>query len=134
MISDWHPLVIHFPIALISSSVAFDFLYYIRKDDGLILVSWWTMFFGLISSIFAIITGIIDDSLIGHLGAVWPLWDNHGAMQIFSTICFSVLFYLRTYRPNVIKEGKPAFLLISGVCVLILFYGAHLGAALSGRI
>ena len=70
MISDWHPLVIHFPIALISSSVAFDFLYYIRKDDGLILASWWTMFFGLISSIFAIITGIIDDYLIGLLGAV----------------------------------------------------------------
>ena len=134
MINDWHPLVIHFPIALISSSVAFDFLYLIRKDSGLLIASWWTMFFGLVSSVFAITTGIMDDTLIGHLGAVWPLWNNHGVMQIFSTICFSLLFYFRTYRSDLIKEGKLPFLLISAVCVLLLFYGAHLGAALSGRI
>tara|TARA_B100001142_G_scaffold11306_2_gene10822 strand:+ start:606 stop:1010 length:405 start_codon:yes stop_codon:yes gene_type:complete len=134
MISDWHPLVIHFPIALISSSVAFDFLYLIKKDSGLIAASWWTMFFGLISTVVAIITGIVDDSLIGHLGAVWPLWHNHGAMQILSTICFSVLFYFRTFHPSKIKEGKLPFLLIYAACVLLLFYGAHLGASLSGRI
>ena len=134
MISDWHPLVIHFPIALISSSVAFDFLYLIKKDSGLIAASWWTMFFGLISTVVAIITGIVDDSLIGHLGAVWPLWHNHGAMQILSTICFSVLFYFRTYHPRKIKEAKLPFLLIYAACVLLLFYGAHLGASLSGRI
>ena len=134
MISDWHPLVIHFPIALISSSVAFDFLYLIKKDSSLIAASWWTMFFGLISTVVAIITGIVDDSLIGHLGAVWPLWHNHGAMQILSTICFSVLFYFRTYHPSKIKGAKLPFLLIYAACVLLLFYGAHLGASLSGRI
>ena len=86
MITDWHPLIIHFPIALISTSVAFDCLHFILKRDDLLSASWWTMFFGLISSLAAVASGIIDDSLIGHFGAVWPLWQNHGAMQIFTII------------------------------------------------
>ena len=82
MITDWHPLIIHFPIALISTSVAFECLHFILKRDDLLSASWWTMFFGLISSLAAVASGIIDDSLIGHFGAVWPLWQNHGAMQL----------------------------------------------------
>ena len=46
MITDWHPLIIHFPIALISTSVAFECLHFILKRDDLLSASWWTMFLG----------------------------------------------------------------------------------------
>ena len=94
MITDWHPLIIHFPIALISTSVAFECLHFILKRDDLLSASWWTMFFGLISSLAAVASGIIDDSLIGHFGAVWPLWQNHGAMQILTISLFGFVFYI----------------------------------------
>ena len=90
MITDWHPLIIHFPIALISTSVAFECLHFILKRDDLLSASWWTMFFGLIASLAAVASGIIDDSLIGHFGAVWPLWQNHGAMQILTIALFGL--------------------------------------------
>ena len=95
MISDWHPLVIHFPIALISTSVAFDYLFYFTNRKDISSASWWTMFAGLVSSLAAIASGIIDDSLIGHLGSVWPIWYNHGAMQIIAVIGFALLFYFK---------------------------------------
>lgn len=79
MISDWHPLVIHFPIALLSTSVVFDFIYYYSKNKDLLVASWWILLTGLIASIAAIASGIIDDSLIGHFGAVWPIWYNQKA-------------------------------------------------------
>ena len=78
MFLDLHPLVIHFPIALFSSAVLFDFIAVIFKKDELLITSWWVMLLALFSSAFSIITGLIDDSLIGHLFATFPLWENHG--------------------------------------------------------
>ena len=134
MISDWHPLVIHFPIALISTSVAFDYLYYFTNRQDISSASWWTMFAGLVSSLAAIASGIIDDSLIGHFGSVWPIWYNHGAMQIITVIGFALLFYFKTSQEESYKKYTIYYLLSAAILVVILFYGAHLGAQLSGRI
>ena len=134
MISDWHPLVIHFPIALISTSVALDYLFYFTNRQDISSASWWMMFTGLTSSLVAIASGIIDDSLIGHLGSVWPIWYNHGAMQIIAVIGFALLFYFKTSKEELYKKYTIYYLLSATILVAILFYGAHLGAQLSGRL
>jgi len=134
MISDWHPLVIHFPIALISTSVVFDFIFYFSNNKDLLVASWWTMLAGLIASLAAIASGIIDDSLIGHFGSVWPIWHNHGAVLNVSIIGFTILFYFKTTNPDSYKKNNTSYLLCSFLLVAVLFYGAHLGALLSGRI
>ena len=90
MFLDLHPLVIHFPIALLSSAVLFDFIAVIFKKDELLITSWWVMLLGLFSSTFSIITGLIDDNLIGHLFTTSPLWENHGLMQIISILILNI--------------------------------------------
>ena len=133
MITDFHLLVIHFPIALLSIAVLFDFLFYFTKKVDLVGASWWTMFFGVISCFVAVITGFVSDSLYEHLFDTWPLWENHGMVQILSFLLFVLLFYIKVYHPNTIKHYPITYLIISGLFVLVLFYGAHLGAVLSGR-
>ena len=91
------------------------------------------MFFGLISSLAAVASGIIDDSLIGHFGAVWPLWQNHGAMQILTIALFGLVFYFKNSKPKLSEEYSRYFVLAEVLLVGVLFYGAHLGAVLSGR-
>ena len=86
MIFDFHPLVIHFPIALFSAAIFFDLLYLIFNNDDFKTGGWWTMLFALVSSSAAIATGIIDDTFVGHLGTVFPIWLNHGWVQFFSCI------------------------------------------------
>tara|TARA_B100001989_G_scaffold7504_1_gene5030 strand:- start:48 stop:452 length:405 start_codon:yes stop_codon:yes gene_type:complete len=133
MITDLHLLVIHFPIALLSIAVLFDFLFYFTKKEDLVGASWWTMFFGVISCFVAVITGFVSDSLYEHLFSTFPLWENHGMVQIVSFLLFILLFYMKIYHSKIIKHYPVMYLVISGVFVLILFYGAHLGAVLSGR-
>ena len=83
MFLDLHPLVIHFPIALFSSAVLFDFIAVIFKKDELLITSWWVMLLALFSSAFSIITGLIDDSLIGHLFAsMGKSWINANYIYI----------------------------------------------------
>ena len=136
MIYDLHPLVIHFPIALFSSAVLFDYISIIYKKNELLVASWWVMLLALISSCFAIISGFIDDNLIGHFNDVSPFWKNHSWMQIISVFGFLLLFIWRTKKPNLFNSIKSILIyLIAGlVSVGILFYGSHLGAELSGRI
>ena len=134
MITDLHLLVIHFPIALLSIAVLFDFLFYFTRRDDLISASWWTMLFGVISCFAAVITGFVSDTLYEHLFSTWPIWENHGAVQLFSFVLFIMLFYLKTYHIHFINQFQALYLFISGIFVLILFYGAHLGAILSGRV
>jgi len=133
MITDLHLLVIHFPIALLSIAVLFDFLFYFTRKEDLVGASWWTMFFGVISCFVAVVTGFVSDSLYEHLFSTFPLWENHGMVQIVSFLLFILLFYMKIYHSKIIKHYPVMYLVISGVFVLILFYGAHLGAVLSGR-
>jgi len=88
------------------------------------------MLFALISSTAAIVTGIIDDSFVGHLNSVFPLWLNHGWIQIFS------LFIWRTKDKNIFynKFKKRAYTATALIGIAFLYYGGHLGAKLSGRI
>ena len=103
MFLDLHPLVIHFPIALLSSAVLFDFIAVVFKKDELLITSWWVMLLGLFSSTFSIITGLIDDSLIGHLFTTFPLWENHGLMQIISILIFCSIFIEFCYEKAMTK-------------------------------
>ena len=133
---EWHPLFIHFPIALFSSAVLFDFISILFNKTELLIVSWWVMLLGLVSCVFAIITGFIDDNLIGHFNDISPFWQNHGWVQIISILGFLSLFIWRLKTPNLFDSRKLMLLYMTAglINVGILFYGSHLGAELAGRI
>jgi len=131
-----HPLVIHFPIALFSAAILFDLLFLIFNNNDFYVGGWWTMLFALVASAAAIATGIIDDTLIGHLGSVYPLWLNHGLVQLFSCILFLTLFLWRTKDKSIFYDNlkKRVYTATALIGIVILYYGGHLGAELAGRV
>ncbi len=131
-----HPLVIHFPIAMLSSAILLDFIFVLSKREDLTQAGWWIMLLGLVSTAAGIATGIWNDTLIGHFGSTFPLWVNHGWIQIFSSIIFLGLFIWRTRVPKLLEVPnlKWIYIGIGSMGVIILFYGGHLGAKLAGRI
>ena len=136
MMYDLHPLVIHFPIALFSAAILFDLLFLIFNNNDFYVGGWWTMLFALVASAAAIATGIIDDTLIGHLGSVYPLWLNHGLVQLFSCILFLTLFLWRTKDKSIFYDNlkKRVYTATALIGLIILYYGGHLGAELAGRV
>jgi hypothetical protein len=66
----------------------------------------------------------------------FPFFETHGALQIASCLIFFGLFMFRFKNGQQLPEGnlRSVYLLVASVAVGLLFYGAHLGALLSGRI
>ena len=133
-----HPLIIHFPIALLSTGFLFDFLSYLLKKKSLELAGWWNLILGMVSALCAIVTGLIVDcgSKPSLMDEPFPLYTNHGSLQILASCVFMVLLLWRGRLQGMLPSKSKMILLylsVSGIAVSILFYGSHLGAVFSGR-
>lgn len=128
-----HNQVIHFPIALLSTSSLFDIIGIYTKEDRFHFASWYLLLTGLLSSLAGVVSGFIADRSYGHMYEPFPLFDTHGSLQIFAIICFLALCIWR-YRGGQPESQLPkGYLIISMLAVLTIFYGSHLGAGLAGR-
>jgi len=133
-----HPLIIHFPIALLSVGFLCDLLSYILQNKSLAYAGWWNFIFGVVSSICALITGLITDlsSKPSLVDEPFPVHENHASIQIFVVCIFLALMIWRiNLRGSLPSNSRDAFIYLGvlGVAVAILFYGSHLGAIFSGR-
>ena len=133
-----HPLIIHFPIALLSAGFLFDFSSYLLKKKSLEFAGWWNLILGMVSALCAIVTGLIADygSKPGLMEEPFPVHTNHGSLQIFASCIFVVLLFWRGRLQGTLPKKPKMILLylsVSGIAVTTLFYGAHLGAVFSGR-
>ena len=133
-----HPLIIHFPIALLSVGFLCDLLSYILQNKNLAHAGWWNFIFGVVSSVCALITGLITDlsSKPSLIDEPFPVHENHASLQIFVVCIFLALMIWRiNLRGSLPTNSRSAviYLGVLGVAVAILFYGSHLGAVFAGR-
>ena len=133
-----HPIIIHFPIALLSVGFLCDLLSYILQNKSLSSAGWWNFIFGVVSSVCALITGLITDlsSKPSLVDEPFPVHENHASLQIFVVCIFLALMIWRiNLRGSLPSNSRDAviYLGVLGVAVAILFYGSHLGAVFSGR-
>ena len=130
-----HPLFIHFPIALFSIGLIFDILSYILEKVELETAGFYTMFMGIVSSFFAIISGMIAFFEIGSISDIF--YFHHGLSQLLATIFLFIVFGVRIKYDVDIRFGgikTNIYFLIHSLSVVILFYGSHLGAKVAERI
>ena len=137
-ITEIHPLLVHFPIALFSTGLLFDILAHIVEKDDLEVAGFYSMFMGLVSSFFAIISGMIKFFEMGSISDIFNSNPGyHGLIQLSATIFLFILFGVRIkYDVDIRFDGmkKNTYFLLHFLAVGILFYGSHLGAKFAGRI
>ena len=134
-ITEIHPLLVHFPIALFSTGLLFDISSYILEKVELETAGFYTMFMGLISSFFTIISGMIAFIEMGSISDIFHF--HHGLIQLSATLFLFILFGIRIkYDVDIRFDGikKNIYFLLHSLSVGILFYGSHLGAKVTERI
>lgn len=126
-----HPILIPFPLGLLTTSVVFDVVYLITGDGKWSEIAFWMIAAGVVGGLAAAVFGLIDWLAIppGTRAKRVGLW--HGAANVSMVILFIVSWLLRADAP-----GKPGVLpiVLSFLGVGLASLGGWLGGELVGRL
>ena len=134
-LTEIHPLFVHFPIALFATGLFFDLLAELLQKKELEQSGFWCMLMGLVSCLFANMTGLLAFLEEGSISDLPQFY--HALLIWLSIIFFAVLFWVRIkFQVDLRYSSLKRYIYFSGhiLAVGILFYGAHLGAKTAERI
>ena len=128
-----HPMVVHFPTALFPTSLLFDLLSWGITQPALVTAAFFNIAVGLLGSILAIITGLVDyfgmvSGSRKHRVTTWHLLLNLPMVSIFA---FSLV--LRWLEMDAART--PLYIIgLSLVGLILLIVGNYFGSELVYRM
>ena len=104
-----HPMLVHFPIALLFASVLFDVGSHVLKRDGLREGALWLLGLGLVGGIGSVITGGLAEHAAEKAGVAESLIETHEALAYVTLGIMAFLFLYRLLLRN--RFSTMAFVL-----------------------
>ena len=126
-----HPLVVHFPIALILSAFLVDALALVLKRPHLHRVALWNLCLGTLGASAAVWTGLQAQNVAKHSFEIWEVMELHEKLGITTLILGLMSCGLRLGMRDRLNGRLRAFaMLLALAMVSTLTYGASLGGRL----
>jgi uncharacterized membrane protein len=128
-----HPGLVHFPMALYPTSLLFDWLSYLAGDGSPYVKGAFALIVaGLVMSVLAAATGVVDFLAIPSGSAAWRLAFTHLTVMLVTSGLFLASAILRARDLDV--TSTPFGLVVLGVVgVALLCFGGVLGGDLVFR-
>ena len=128
-----HPMLIVFPLGLLSTAVVFDLLYLATGNEELAIFAFWAIAAGVVGGLLAAVFGLWDwlgipsDTRAKRLGLM------HGGGNVVVTGLFAVSWLLRTGDPTYLPDSLlPLVLGVLGAGLAL--FTAWLGGELVYRL
>src|SRR3990172_9561222 len=126
-----HPLTVHFPIALLFTSVFFDLLGIITENKNFRQTGFWLLILGLMGGIVAAIFGFWVEEAVEAAGVPEHAVDLHETFAVITLIVFGVLLVFRWWVKNRWSARDRVIYLCTAMLGLLLlgttgFYGGEL--------
>jgi uncharacterized membrane protein len=127
-----HPMLIVFPLGLLSTAVLFDVLYVVTANEELATFSFWALLAGVIGGLGAALFGLWDWLGIprGTRAKGVGLW--HGGGNVVVVALFGLSWLLRLDDPTYLPNVFPMVLGLLGA--VIALFTAWLGGELVYRL
>jgi uncharacterized membrane protein len=127
-----HVVLIHFPIALLISAVAFDLLAQWTKRDGLADTAYYNLLVAAISTVPVLATGVLAWQFQLEGQKLKGLLLLHLILACVSSVMIWVVWWLH-FRARRQNATLPSYrLAIESLAVGVVVLTAHLGGFLSG--
>ncbi len=129
MVFLYHPLIVHFPVALWMTSALFELLYVARRENLFATVSRYLIGLGLLGAAVSIVSGFFDLNRQIALGVGTGILIQHRIHSLLAyaaTALYLVVFLVRWRRAAV--PGWTIILSLVGAAVIAAtgFYGGEL--------
>ena len=128
MIPNWHPLLVHFTIALLSISVVLYLAGYILKKPQLLLVGRWNLWIGALFTIVTILAGLDAYNSVSHDALSHAAMTDHKKWAIPTGSIFIALALWALWKHRGAKTVHLAFVLIMLLASLSLAITGYKGA------
>jgi uncharacterized membrane protein len=127
-----HPMLIVYPLGLLSAAVIFDVLYVATGNGDLATFSFWALAVGLVGGLLAAVFGLIDWLAIPRGTRARRVGLAHGGGNLIVVGLFALSFLLRTDGAQYLPDTLPFILgLLGGAIALVT---AWLGGELVYRL
>jgi uncharacterized membrane protein len=126
-----HPLTVHFPIALLFTSVFFDLLGILTGKKHFSQTGWWLLIVGLVGGAVAAGFGMWTEEQVEATGVPEAAVDRHEAFALTTLAVFAALAVVRwRTRTRWSSRDRVTYLIVAMVGLLLLgitgFYGGEL--------
>ena len=126
-----HPLIVHFPIALLLTSVALDCLAVVLKRPGLHRIALWNLSLGTLAAGAAVLSGLQAEDVAKHSFEIWQVMELHERLGISTLILGLMAASWRLFRRDQLtRRWRIVTLLLSLAMAGTLSAGAFLGGRL----
>jgi len=123
-----HPLLVHFPIAFLSTFFVLDLFGTLAKKTQCRNVAGWLLYLGAVASVFTVIAGFIAAGSVPHGENVHAIMERHEHLGV-SVLSLAVLLSAwRMKSGGIIQGGANSFFLILAALLCgLMMLGADLG-------
>jgi uncharacterized membrane protein len=123
-----HPLLVHFPIAFLSTFFALDLVGTISKNPESRRVATWLLYFGTVAALFTVIAGLIAAESVAHGQNVHDIMERHEQIGI-SILSTAILLSIWRIKSGILPNGgaNNFFLFLTALLCLLMMLGADLG-------
>lgn len=95
-----HPMLIVFPLGLLSTAVLFDILYLVSGNRDLATFSYWALLAGVVGGLAAAVFGFLDWTRLPRPTRARRIGALHGAGNVVVLALFGLSFLLRGGEPG----------------------------------
>jgi len=129
-----HPLLVHFPIALLTVFFALDLFGSLAKKPQWRTVAGYLLYLGAFAACFTVLAGFIAAATVPHGGNVHDIMERHEHLGVSVLSLALLLSVWRWKSGGSIESGaNTLFLILSALLCVLLSLGADLGGLMVYR-
>jgi uncharacterized membrane protein len=109
-----HPMLVVFPLGLLSGAVIFDLVAQFTNNPAFYVVSYWMIAAGLVGGLLAAVVGFIDWTGIRAGSRAKSIGGWHGLGNLVIVILFAISWWMRMGIQNNVPSGLAFILSLLG--------------------
>ena len=126
-----HPLLVHFPIALLLTATLLDVAALLLKRPQLHRVSLWNLCLGSIAAALTVLSGRAAAEVAKHSFEIWQVMERHEHLGYITLTLSLLLCAWRLWKRDLLStKTRLVVILLSLLMTASLALGAHLGGRL----
>ncbi len=120
IIPNWHPIFVHFTVALLSISALFYLAGLVLKNPNLLVVARWNLWIGASITVGTVLAGFYAYNTVAHDGPSHAAMTDHKNWALVTASTFGFLAIWAFFKHRGSKSVHPVFVILMLLASILL--------------